>query len=101
MISMISMTANEKYGIVYRYLITRSFLPSIAVCFSLSLAGFASEPHGASAVIKQYCYDCHDADMQKGKLNLEALQGKDIANDPNVWEKVVRKMNARQMPPIG
>jgi hypothetical protein len=101
MISMISMTANEKYGIVYRYRMTRSFLPGIAVCFSLSLAGFASEPHGASAVIKQYCYDCHDADMQKGKLNLEALQGKDIANDPNVWEKVVRKMNARQMPPIG
>src|SRR5205085_4578823 len=98
---MISMTANEKYGIVYCYRMTRSFLSGIAVCSSLSLAGFASEPQSASAVIKQYCYDCHDADMQKGKLNLEALQGKDIANDPNVWEKVVRKMNARQMPPIG
>lgn len=53
------------------------------------------------AVVKRYCFDCHDADVQKGDLNLEALFGKEIGDEANKWEKVVRKMSARQMPPIG
>lgn len=53
------------------------------------------------AVIKQYCYDCHDGDVQKGDLNLEAIADKEVAGHSDIWEKVVRKMNARQMPPIG
>jgi hypothetical protein len=61
----------------------------------------AAERHDAPAILKQYCYDCHDSDMRKGDLNLEALAGKDYASDSVAWEKVVRKMNARQMPPIG
>lgn len=79
----------------------RCLLPFVVVCLSLFCTGFAAEPHGALAVVKQYCYDCHDGDVQKGNLNLEALLGKDFGADLHVWEKVVRKMNARQMPPIG
>lgn len=52
-------------------------------------------------VVKRYCFDCHDSDVQKGGLDLQALYGKEIGSDPATWEKVVRKMNARQMPPIG
>lgn len=55
----------------------------------------------ARAVIKDYCYSCHDADLQKGALNLESLSGEDFASHSGDWEKVIRKMNARQMPPIG
>jgi hypothetical protein len=32
---------------------------------------------------------------------LEAIAGQDIAQHPEVWEKVVRKLRARQMPPVG
>lgn len=72
-----------------------------AVAFSLSQATFAADQPGARGVVTKYCYDCHDREMQKGNLDLETLQGQEIANDPSAWEKVVRKMNARQMPPIG
>jgi hypothetical protein len=71
-----------------------------AVCITVCVATFGAERPGATAVVKQYCYDCHDSDTQKGDLNLEALQV-EVANHSETWEKVVRKMNARQMPPIG
>nr|ACO70928.1 hypothetical protein [uncultured Verrucomicrobiota bacterium] len=50
---------------------------------------------------QKYCVSCHDADVKKGGLNLEPLLGEDIASHPVTWEKVLRKLNARQMPPIG
>lgn len=51
--------------------------------------------------MQQYCHDCHDGDVQKGGLNLQALAADGFASHSAAWEKVVRKMNARQMPPIG
>lgn len=67
----------------------------------LSLPCPAAERDGVTAVVSDYCYDCHDEDLQKGKLNLEALEGTEIPNHSSIWEKVVRKMNARLMPPVG
>ncbi len=43
---------------------------------------------------------CHDDEEKKGGLSL-ALVSADVADDPKVWEKVVRKLRARQMPPVG
>ncbi|MFN0129867.1 MAG: DUF1592 domain-containing protein [Verrucomicrobiales bacterium] len=51
------------------------------------------------ALVEQYCVECHDADSSKGKLNLEGLLGDDVTEHPTVWEKVVRRMATRQMPP--
>ena len=76
----------------------RSYALIVFIGFAASLC---AAPHGVRAIVKQYCYDCHDGDAQKGNLNLEALEGRDLAKDSAAWEKVVRKMNARQMPPIG
>lgn len=68
---------------------------------SLSLALQAAQPERAIDVLTEFCYGCHDQDVQKGGLNLEAFQGKDFGADPAIWEKVVRKLSARQMPPAG
>jgi len=53
------------------------------------------------SVLKQYCVECHDGDVKKGGLDLERLLLDDIARHPDPWEQVVRKMRARQMPPVG
>ena len=45
--------------------------------------------------------DCHGKDATKGGLNLEKLLPDDAAQHPDEWEKVVRKLRARHMPPIG
>jgi hypothetical protein len=49
--------------------------------------------------VEQYCSDCHGAEVQKGKLDLESLASDDVTQHPEIWEKVVRRLRARQMPP--
>ena len=56
-----------------------------------SLAGF----------LGAYCLDCHRSDLKKGQLDLEALNPRDPAAHPALWEKVLRKLDHRQMPPHG
>jgi hypothetical protein len=51
--------------------------------------------------VDEYCLSCHDKDHEKGGLVLETVAAHDVAQHPEVWEKVVRKLRARQMPPIG
>jgi hypothetical protein len=60
-----------------------------------------STPAPHLAVIDDYCLSCHDEDHKKGDLSLEAIAAHDVARHPEVWEKVVRKLRARQMPPVG
>jgi mono/diheme cytochrome c family protein len=52
-------------------------------------------------LVEDYCLSCHDGDKKKGGLALDAIAGEDVNRHPDVWEKVVRKLRARQMPPIG
>src|SRR5437870_2139347 len=54
-----------------------------------------------SALVNQYCADCHDREIKKGGLDFESILSENVTKDPEVWEKVVRKLRARQMPPMG
>ena len=54
-----------------------------------------------SALIDEYCLSCHDQDHKKAGLALDSLETDAIGRHPDVWEKVVRKLRARQMPPVG
>src|SRR5437016_9957972 len=53
------------------------------------------------ALVNQYCLTCHNDKAKTGGLS---LQGVDIANPaahPEIWEKVIRKLRAGAMPPLG
>src|SRR5687768_10817065 len=54
------------------------------------------------ASFERYCMTCHTQSLKdQGKVPI-ALEGLDIAKisaNPEVWEKVVLKMRAGQMPP--
>jgi len=52
-------------------------------------------------LLGQYCFDCHNASEYTADLALDALQTDDIAEHAEVWEKVVRKLRGRMMPPPG
>src|SRR5262245_4442288 len=54
-----------------------------------------------STVINQYCVSCHNGRMKTGGLALDAIASHDGAQEPDVWEKVLRKIRARHMPPMG
>jgi hypothetical protein len=55
----------------------------------------------AAAMLSRYCEDCHDGDVQKGGLDLESLSQNPVTENPETWEKVIRKLHTRQMPPAG
>ena len=52
-------------------------------------------------LIDDYCLSCHDEDHKKGELALDTVAASDVARHADIWEKVVRKLRARQMPPVG
>src|SRR4051812_38567652 len=53
------------------------------------------------AVIYQYCAGCHNDKLKSGDLELTAFDVGNPATHPEIWEKVVRKLRGRIMPPVG
>ncbi len=64
-------------------------------------AGPSSTTAARISLIDEYCLSCHDADHKKAGLAFETLAADAVATHADVWEKVVRKLRARQMPPVG
>jgi Protein of unknown function (DUF1592)/Protein of unknown function (DUF1588)/Protein of unknown function (DUF1585)/Protein of unknown function (DUF1587)/Protein of unknown function (DUF1595) len=82
----------------------RALAPAVAISGLLgpqvAQADVASV-HPAEVLIGRYCMDCHDDTINKGGLSLEGISAKTPASDPLLWEKVLRKIDHQQMPPIG
>jgi len=53
------------------------------------------------ALIDQYCAGCHNAKLKTGGLSLDTFNVENVNQNPEVWEKVLRKVRARYMPPAG
>ena len=53
------------------------------------------------AAVNQYCVACHNKTAKTAGLVLDAINSDAIDQHPDVWEKVVRRLRARQMPPAG
>jgi hypothetical protein len=77
----------------------------LATCLTLSLAS-ASLVLGAQdttekAAITRYCVGCHNAKTKTSGLELDSLSAEAVSKHPEAWEKVVRRLRARYMPPAG
>ena len=59
----------------------------------------ATMPHRAT--LDQYCVSCHNSRIKSGGLVLDGLDLAQVPRDAEIWEKVVRKLNTRTMPPQG
>ena len=53
------------------------------------------------AVLDQYCVTCHNERLRTGGLALDKMDLSDVSRGGEVWEKVVRKLRFREMPPTG
>jgi mono/diheme cytochrome c family protein len=54
-----------------------------------------------AAVLKQYCITCHNDRLRTGNLALDSIDLANLSANADTWEKVVRKLRTRSMPPIG
>ena len=61
-----------------------------------------ASPHtSARAFLDQYCVTCHNARLHTAGLTLDVIDIHDVPGGADVWEKVVRKLRTRGMPPAG
>jgi hypothetical protein len=54
-----------------------------------------------AGTVERYCTSCHDDIERTAELSLESLPLQTVAAHPAEWEKVVRKLKAGMMPPVG
>ena len=59
----------------------------------------AAEATSARAVLDRYCVACHNARTLTAGLALDAVDPARVADHAEVWEKVLRKLRTRTMPP--
>ncbi|MBD94987.1 MAG: hypothetical protein CL482_12125 [Acidobacteria bacterium] len=53
------------------------------------------------AVLRQYCFACHNERAQIGGLALDTLDVAQVPARADVWEQVIRKLRTGAMPPAG
>ena len=52
-------------------------------------------------LLARYCVSCHSDRLKTAELSLQAVDADNIPRDAAAWEKVVRKLRAGAMPPVG
>jgi hypothetical protein len=80
------------------------FALSFSAVGSLKAGRLQQPAPGASSrhnIIDQYCTTCHNGRVKSGDLVLTEANFDNPGAQPEVWEKVVRKLRGRMMPPPG
>ena len=77
----------------------RTYLIALIACFPLSIVLGATPNVAANAVLTAYCYDCHDADVQKGDVRLDNLAELSLTDRLNLLSRVEEQLYFKQMPP--
>jgi uncharacterized protein DUF1592/uncharacterized protein DUF1588/uncharacterized protein DUF1587/uncharacterized protein DUF1585/uncharacterized protein DUF1595 len=58
-------------------------------------------PSTNRAILDRYCVTCHNARLRTADLQLDAVDADNPSANAAVWEKVLRKLRSRDMPPPG
>src|SRR6266705_7224041 len=61
----------------------------------------AQHPESQWSTIQTYCFGCHNEFVKAGNLFLNQLSADSVPEHPEIFEKAVRKLRGRQMPPPG
>jgi mono/diheme cytochrome c family protein len=89
------------YGLLAAATVTSTASLSAGVQPQSAAAARGASPANVRAVITEYCVSCHNARARIGGLALDPAALDAAPLDAEVWEKVVRKMRTRAMPPAG
>src|ERR1700676_3010435 len=53
------------------------------------------------ALLDRYCVTCHNEKLKTAGLMLDKMDVEHVTVNPEVWEKVIRKLRTSPMPPAG
>ena len=60
-----------------------------------------AQPESREAFTGRYCVACHSQRIKSGGFVLEGVSHNEAAAQPEIWEKVIKKVTAKEMPPAG
>jgi hypothetical protein len=69
--------------------------------FSQPANRVAQRPVSQWSTIETYCLGCHNPGVRAGNLLLSELNTDSVPAHPEIFEKAIRKLRGRQMPPPG
>ncbi len=78
------------------FLLVLIALPAIA---QTRAATQSPDPH--RVMLNTYCVTCHNSRAKTGGLALDSLDLQNAPDDAQIWEKALRKLRGRLMPPPG
>src|SRR5437868_6498321 len=52
-------------------------------------------------LLSTYCVKCHNSTLKTGGIAFDGMRPEDVSKNAETWEKVVRKLRGRMMPPPG
>src|SRR5262245_39973388 len=89
----------ERLGVFMRRVL--AFGMALAAIPTALLAQKTVTQPGPSATIETYCASCHSGRSPAGRVSLDQLDANQPSRDPETWERIVRQLRARTMPPMG
>jgi len=78
-----------------------AFLCLLGVFIASHASKAADSTDAQLGTVKQYCSTCHSDKLKTGGVSFEGITTESIAKDPELFEKAVRKLRGRVMPPPG
>ncbi|MGI9243642.1 MAG: DUF1592 domain-containing protein, partial [Verrucomicrobiales bacterium] len=82
-----------------RILPALQFLYLALLSAGLGQSALAIDDPELETFLENYCFDCHDAESSSGDFDLEPLAAAPLPTHRDGWEKALRRLGARQMPP--
>ena len=76
-------------------------LSADTVVFSQPANRVAPPPASQWSVIETYCFGCHNSVRKAGNIMFDQLGAESVPGHPDIFEKAVRKLRGRLMPPPG
>ncbi|MCU1330319.1 MAG: hypothetical protein JWN34_5689 [Bryobacterales bacterium] len=95
-----------KYGIIQKrpdFDFALMSMRTLSVCIyalsAVTCLSAAVEPD--QVVLDRYCAGCHNSKVRSGGLDLKAVGTAVSGGNPEMWEKIITKLQHRHMPPPG
>src|SRR3954466_15957519 len=76
---------------------------AVLVAGILSIPAWVSAqvPQSATSMLNTYCVGCHNERLQSGGMMLDRINTANVRVDADVWERILRRLRSRTMPPPG
>jgi cytochrome c551/c552 len=73
----------------------------LSLCLCVFVVTAVAHAQAPAAVFTQYCVTCHNTRLKTAGLVIDPADTMHVSSNPELWEKVIRKLRSASMPPAG